>query len=239
MRILIIQHDTSGHAGRFQHLFTAHGIRVTAIIAPKTTEWPALDSFDALWVMGGAMQLWETEAHPWLTSEIAFIKQCVLAAGKPYFGVCFGHQLLAVACGGQVGAAQTREFGLLSIKGGDAVLGGDGTDHREVFQWHSAEVSAMPPGFHSGWRSPDCAYQTMQGPNGVHSVQFHSEVDVATLQDWYAMPGVIDDLVAIGGASLPDRLLADFKERTGQQEAMAEELFGNWLRGAKLRLGER
>ena len=232
MRVLIIQHDKGGHAGRFRRLLRENGLSVSTIIAPDVTEWPAPDSFDALWVMGGVMQVWETEAHPWLLPEIAFVADSV-KAGKPYFGICFGHQLLAVASGGQVGAAPAREFGLLPISGGDGVLGAGPDGRRAVFQWHSAEVSAVPPGFRAGWRSPLCAYQTMQGPKGVHSVQFHPEVDVETLRDWYAMPGVTDDLVAMGGADLPDRLLADFTVQAGRQDAMAAELFGNWLRAAR------
>jgi len=232
MRVLIVQHDEGVHAGRFRGLFAANGLGTTAIIAPEVTEWPAQDSFDALWVMGGAMQVWETQAYPWLTSEIAFIADAV-NAGKPYFGICFGHQLLAAACGGQVGAARSRELGLLPITGGDAVLGAGAEDGREVFQWHSAEVSVVPPGFRAGWSSPLCAHQTLQGPRGVFSVQFHPEVDLTTLQDWYAIPGVTDDLAAMGGPDCPDRLIADFTTRAGQQDALAAELFDNWLRAAR------
>ena len=32
---------------------------------------PPLDGFDALWVMGGPMDVWDIEEHPWLIGEKA------------------------------------------------------------------------------------------------------------------------------------------------------------------------
>ncbi|WP_147438848.1 type 1 glutamine amidotransferase [Roseovarius spongiae] len=231
MRVLIIQHDHGGHAGRFRAHFDAAQIETRAIIAPEVTDWPDPDSFDALWVMGGVPQVWETEAHPWLVPEITLIRRAVLEAGKPYFGICFGHQLLAAACGGAVGRAEVAEVGMTRITGGDRVLGGAGA--RTVFQWHSAQVTRLPPGFETGWASRDCPIQTMAGPRGVRSVQFHPEVDTETLKDWYDMPGVVDDLAGIGGAELPGRIMAEFERREETLAALGAELFDGWLMEAR------
>ena len=82
---------------------------------PEATRLPALDTFDALWVLGGVMQVWETDKYPWFVDELDLIRRAV-EAGKPYFGICFGHQLLAAALGGEVGPAEVAEFGVIPVR---------------------------------------------------------------------------------------------------------------------------
>lgn len=42
------------------------------------------------------------EAHDWIAPLVAFLQRCD-AASVPILGICFGHQLLALALGGRVG----------------------------------------------------------------------------------------------------------------------------------------
>ena len=44
----------------------------------KNGPLPSCENFDALWVMGGHMNVWEEKKYPWLISEKAFIKNWVL-----------------------------------------------------------------------------------------------------------------------------------------------------------------
>ncbi len=57
------------------------------------------------------MDVWETEAHPWLIDEIAAVREWTLQRNRPFLGVCLGLQLLAKALGGEVGLAREAEVG--------------------------------------------------------------------------------------------------------------------------------
>jgi hypothetical protein len=60
----------------------------TAVELDEGEELPLIDNYDALWVMGGPMDVWEEEKYPWLCDEKNFIKKAVEEKGLPYLGVC-------------------------------------------------------------------------------------------------------------------------------------------------------
>ena len=63
-------------------------------------ELPAhIDDFDGYLLTGSAAGVYET--HSWLEPLFAFIRACD-AAKKPICGICFGHQAVAKALGGEV-----------------------------------------------------------------------------------------------------------------------------------------
>ena len=77
---------------------------------------PPLDGFDALWVMGGPMDVWEEDIHPWLIDEKALIREAVEGRGMPFLGFCLGHQLLACALGGDCARAAPPEIGVMPVR---------------------------------------------------------------------------------------------------------------------------
>jgi GMP synthase-like glutamine amidotransferase len=66
--------------------------------------------------MGGPMDVWEEDKHPWLAAEKALIREAVEGRGMPFLGLCLGHQLLACALGGECGKAKTPEIGVLPVQ---------------------------------------------------------------------------------------------------------------------------
>jgi len=186
MRILVIQHSDKEHAGAFRPLLEQDGHDLVTCIAPHMIGDVDLGGIDGLWVLGGPMQVWEADQLPWLAREIEVIREAVLERELPYFGICLGHQLLAHVLGGQIGLATQSEVGLLHVtKHGNPPMFDGMPDQFPCFQWHNAEVSRLPVGAGIQASSGRCNVQAMSWGRTAHSVQFHAELDAATLADWY------------------------------------------------------
>ncbi len=97
----------------------------------------------------------------------------------PVLGICYGHQLLVRALGGQVGRSTRREYGRSMVK----ILekGGlfEGIDRTSLSCWmsHTDSPRAVPAGLRvtaATENSPYAAVESSSGP--LYGVQFHPEV---------------------------------------------------------------
>lgn len=141
MNILVLQHARVEHPGIFRTFLDEDGHIWIAVHLDEGDALPeTMDGYDALWVLGGPMNVWQEDSHPWLVAEKAFIKRAVMDEGTPFLGLCLGHQLLAEVLGGSVGPAETPEIGVLPVQlteeGASGILF-DGIDPTfPVLQWH-------------------------------------------------------------------------------------------------------
>ena len=69
MHILVFQHAVVEHPGIFRSFLVRDGHSYDAVELDEGAVLPALDAYDALWVMGGPMDVWQEAAHPWLKLE--------------------------------------------------------------------------------------------------------------------------------------------------------------------------
>ena len=77
MRLLVFQHIACEHPGIFRTLLNNAGIEWSAVELDEGEAIPALEDFDALWVMGGPMDVWDEDTCPWQKTEKAAISHWV------------------------------------------------------------------------------------------------------------------------------------------------------------------
>jgi GMP synthase-like glutamine amidotransferase len=234
MHILVLQHERVEHPGIFRQFLKEDGHTWDAVELDEGEKLPdSLDGYDALWVMGGPMDVWQEDQHPWLKDEKAFIRDAVGEKGVPFLGLCLGHQLLAEAMGGAVGPSKTPEIGVMDVQlteaGASGVLFDGLPETFKCLQWHSAEVTELPLGSQVLATSPDCAVQAMKWETRAYSMQFHVEIEADTVKNWAAIPEYAGALEKAMGEGALERFDAACAEQMETFNAMAERLYINWL----------
>ena len=233
MHILVLQHAREEHPGIFRKFLLEDGHTWDAVELDEGEELPFIDNYDALWVMGGPMDVWEEEKYPWLRDEKSFIKEAVEEKGLPYLGVCLGHQLLADALGGKVMPSKTPEIGILdvhqTVEGQSGVFLDGMPDIFPTLQWHSAEVVSIPEGTQVLATTDACAVQSMRWHTRAHTVQFHLEVEQDTVKNWAEIPEYLDVLKNALGANGVEKLQNDANKTQAKFETLAERVYINWM----------
>ena len=129
-----------------------------------------------------------TERHPWSERSADWLREAQ-ARGLPLFGICYGHQLLAHAFGGEVGYnPRGREMGTVAVQlkseaASDPLFAGLG-ERLHAHATHLQTVLAPPPGAtvlaHSA--QDDC--QAFRLHDAVWGVQFHPEFSARMMRGY-------------------------------------------------------
>ena len=145
-----------------------------------------LDGVGAVMVTGSPHSVYDP--HPWLASLDALVREAVLVRAIPYLGVCFGHQALAQACGGEVAKnPRGREMGTIPVAlnpmGRQSPLFDGLTDVFDAQATHCDTVVRPPPGARvlAASAKDDCQAFTLGTAWGV---QFHPEVTAEVLRGY-------------------------------------------------------
>lgn len=175
MRAHYLQHVPFESLGFMQPWLEAAGCEISCTRLYESTDFPALDAFDLLIIMGGPMSVNDEVTLPWLAPEKAFVKSAI-QAGKRVFGVCLGAQMIASAMGARVYRNRVKEIGWLPVKSTNAV--GDDLFRFprsiDVFHWHG-ETFDLPSGAIRLASSEACPNQAFQLGRSVIGLQFHLE----------------------------------------------------------------
>jgi GMP synthase-like glutamine amidotransferase len=233
MRFLVFQHLAVEHPGVFRDFFVEAGIEWDVVELDEGQPIPDLNDYDALWAMGGPMDVWEVDDHPWLVAEKAAIREAVNDRGMPFLGCCLGHQLLADALGGVCAKLSVPEIGVFNVELTAAGLSDPFFTGLapvcEVLQWHGVEVIKIPPGGTVLAQSPACAVQALRVGKHAYGIQFHIEVTDTTVQEWRAVPGYRNALESALGAGAIDKIDADCAARRAGFQDAARRLFDNFI----------
>ena len=233
MKILVLQHVKEEHPGIFRKFLKEDGHDWIAFNLQEETTLPNIENFDALWVMGGPMDVWEEELYPWLKKEKSFIQDAVVEKGVPYLGLCLGHQLLGEVLGGKVRKAKVPEIGVCKVNLTEDGLSGvffDGiSESIDCLQWHGAEVVDIPNDVKILATSKECEIQAIKWGNKAYSLQFHLEVEEDTVTSWGKIDAYANALKEALGPNGLSILEKDCMANMTEFEKNAERVYINWL----------
>jgi GMP synthase-like glutamine amidotransferase len=239
MRFLVFQHIAIEHPGIFRDFFAADGIQWDAVELDEGEAIPDVTGYDALWVMGGPMDVWEETEHPWLKAEKQAIRDWVQVQSKPYMGLCLGHQMLGAALGGKVGKMPKAEVGILDINlteagRADPLFAGIGNPF-QALQWHGAAVLEAPEGAVILGESPVCANQAMRVGNFAYGLQCHTELTTRTVGEWGEVPAYACALDETLGQGALARLDAEATNKMPDFARDSRRLYDNFMNLLKAR----
>lgn len=231
MRLLVFQHAASEHPGSLRDLMRADGFRWDTVALDQGGSIPSPAGYDALLVLGGPMDVWEEKIHPWLIEEKAFIRDWVLR-GRPFLGICLGHQLLAEVLGGRVERMNRPEVGICEVSltdtGRASTLFKGFEASFPTLQWHGAGVTEAPPGALVLAENAQCAVQALQVGPRAFGTQYHMEIIDSTVSDWGAIPEYKSALESITGPGGQDRFERAAAEKMVVLREAAERLYSNF-----------
>ena len=236
-RALAFQHMDDEPPGLFGDFLREQGAAIDVVMLHRGEAIPSLAPYDFLLVMGGAMDVWEEDAHPWLKDEKAAIREWTLNRSRPYMGVCLGLQLLTEALGGEVGVARAAEVGF-----GKVELNALGLAHPlaqglpasfKMMQWHHAEVTRVPAGAEVLASSSVSAVQIMSIGRDILATQFHGELTPALIDRWAHLPQYIEWLDAAMGPNAYARVKAQSKPQMPKIERLSRTMFRNLVSNRK------
>jgi GMP synthase-like glutamine amidotransferase len=233
MHFLVLQHIPFEHPGIFRDFLAADGIAWDAVELDAGEPIPALDGYDALWVMGGPMDVWQEAEHPWLVAEKRAIREAVADRGMPFLGLCLGHQLLGEALGGRVGSMERAEVGIHDVDlteagAADPLLVGLPMRFKAL-QWHGAEVAEAPPGAVVLARSPACDIQAIRVGRRAYGLQYHIELTAETVREWGDVPAYQRSLDRILGPGALPRLEHEAGQLMAEFNQNARRLYDNFM----------
>lgn len=182
--------EARARGGDFEH-WIARGLApfAASILVADAREWqglPEVEGLAAAVITGSGAMV--TERAPWSEALVPWLNQAV-AHGLPLLGICYGHQLLAHALGGEVGYhPQGMEIGTVQIRKTDAAahdpLFADLPPLFDAQAVHSQHVRCLPDAAvclassayeaHHAFRVGACAW----------GVQFHPEFDVEAMHGY-------------------------------------------------------
>ena len=147
---------------------------------------PSRDGFAGVIVTGSAAMV--TDRHDWSETSAAWLREAA-HGGTPLLGICYGHQLLAHALGGEVGNNPNgREMGAVQVErtpaAQDDPLFAGLPDRFRAQATHLQSVLRPPQGAQVLARNPHDACHAFRWGESAWGLQFHPEFSAGHMRGY-------------------------------------------------------
>ncbi|HEI8867055.1 TPA: glutamine amidotransferase [Serratia odorifera] len=220
----------------FEQMFLQQGHiaaeRVQTVHLPSGEQPQPPDAYCGVVITGSPAMV--TERLAWSELAAEWLRQAMVIR-LPIFGVCYGHQLLADALGGEVGyLPHGMEVGTLEIE----LLPAGASDRRLMMLpprfkanlIHAQSVLTPPPGAEVLARSAEDPHQILRYGDNALTTQFHPEFNGAIMHHYLSWLGELqpDNLAdyqqkqqQVSDTPFSQLLLQGFVVSLGAQQALA------------------
>ena len=151
---------------------------------------PNIDDYDGFLITGGGAKLIDDELPETTTNLLDFIRR-LHDAKKPLVGICWGHQAISKALGGNV-SLSPKGYGM-GIKSGKIIkalpwmkVGGMSSDDTtpvpdtiNLYSMHQCQVDVPPPNAIHFLTSDFCEYGGFAWGNHIFTLQQHPDYNMA------------------------------------------------------------
>jgi len=232
-----VPHETLGTLDPLLRLTSTHFQYVDFNDEP--TARPGLEGYGGLVVLGGPMNVDETDHYPHLSFELELIAKAI-DRKLPVFGICLGAQLIAKTLGARVYPNQDKEIGWYdlapTLRAADDPLFSHLKTTEKVFQWHGDTFEIPRNAVHLA-SSPLCPNQAFRYDKSVYALQFHLEVDAAMIARWLDVPENQQEIAALGGKIDPQKIRDETPAHIKRLEELSQQTFAPFLRLVHNKLG--
>ncbi len=241
--ILFIKHIAIEGPETLAPFLRSKGFQLKEIDLSKGDSLPKVGAYDhtplqAVFCLGGPMNVYEEEKYPFLKEEDTFIKR-ILEKEIPFIGICLGAQLLAKACGAGIVKSPEKEMGFskvtLTPEGKNDPLFSGMDPEIEVFQWHE-DMFEIPVGANplsgTGGRSPvlatsqACPNQVFKVGKNAYGLQFHVEITDKSIREWSGAYFKKEDQALQAHSR---QMLEDYQQKKENFHSQAQKIYNNLL----------
>ncbi len=185
-RIHFLQNITFETPAYLEQSAIKMGFQTAITDLSKDKGLPDTKDFEALVIMGGPMNVYETDNYPWLEAEKELIRKAIREK-KKVLGICLGAQLIADCMGAKVSRNREKEIGWFPVTleesgvGNTPLLRGIPAEFT-AFHWHGDTFSIPESAVRIG-SSEACPNQGFIIADHVLALQFHLETTLQSMEN--------------------------------------------------------
>ena len=225
-KIIFLSHQEKSELGIMKSFFLKNNYEIEIIKPLHGFELPEyINNYSGVIILGGVMNIEDTEVFPQLKNEITWIKN-LMEINIPILGICLGAQLIASAAGAKVQKHKNNlvEVGYKSI----SFVNKDKAINfypEKVFQWHTQGIELPNKSLLLAYNSI-FNVQAFNLKNSIFGFQFHPEVNKEMIINWNNKP---NNILSKNGAVEKTIQLKDHIKYSNYVGNWFEIFLNNWL----------